>query len=183
LSQEKNPYQQLNFSVENKKALYNITIRQTMAISQALAELIKPGDTLLLFGDVGSGKTFFSRLVIQTMMQKQGVAIEDVPSPTFTIVQVYDTISPAVWHLDLYRLSSSEEIIDLDIETALEKSVCLIEWPEKMTPYLPQRYLSIVFQQTEGTCDTRDITFEFNGSGWEHIINELSQMSEFINDF
>ena len=161
--------------MKNKKVLYNITKQQTKAISEAFSELVRAGDTLLLFGDVGSGKTFFSRLLIQKMMKKQGAKLEDIPSPTFAIIQVYDTLLPSVWHLDLYRLSNSEEIIDLDLENALEKGVCLIEWPEKMGAYAPQRNISITLEQTEGAYDLRNISLEFNGSGWDYITTGLTR--------
>ena len=148
-----------------------------MAISKAFAELVKPGDTLLLSGEIGSGKTFFSRILIKQMMQNQGVVLEDIPSPTFNIVQIYDTIWPSVWHLDLYRLSTSAEVIDLDLESALENSVCLIEWPKKLGIYTPKRNLLIAFEETEEVCDARNITFEFNGPDWEHIITGLNERS------
>ena len=166
---------QLPFSAKNKKGFYSISIQQTLSLSETLAELVRPGDTLLLFGDIGSGKTFFSRAIIQKMMIKQRVTVEDVPSPTFTIVQVYDTITPAVWHLDLYRISNPEEILDLDLESALEKNVCLIEWPQNMGLYVPKRNLSITLEEAEGSSDIRSINFGFNGSGWEHIIRGLSK--------
>ena len=164
---------QLKVPGKNKKVFHNITIQQTVSISETLAELIEPGDTLLLFGDIGSGKTFFSRAMIQKMMQKQRVVIEDIPSPTFTIVQIYDTLVPSVWHLDLYRVSNPEEILDLDLENAFEKHVCLIEWPQNMGLYVPKRNLSINLEETVGFGEVRNISFEFNGTGWEHIIRGL----------
>ena len=82
-----------------------------------------------------------------------------------------------MWHLDLYRISNSEEIIDLDLENALENSVCLIEWPEKMGLYIPKRNLSITFEETVGAIDTRNITLEFKGGGWENIMSGLIERS------
>ena len=177
MSQEKNFDNQLNFSVNNKKVFYGITIQKTVAISEALADLVRSGDTILLFGEIGSGKTFISRKMIQRMMQKQCEELEDVPSPTFTIVQIYDKIVPQVWHLDLYRISNSEEIVDLDLESALETNVLLIEWPQNMGSYIPERNLSITLEETVGSYEVRNITLEFNGYGWEHIINGLIEGS------
>ena len=164
-----------NFSVKNKKVFYDMTIEQTVCIAETCARLMRSGDTVLLFGDIGSGKTFFSRTVIQEMMQKQGIEIEDIPSPTFTIVQTYDTIVPSVWHLDLFRISNPDEIIDLDLEIALANNVCLIEWPQNLGSHAPKRNLSITLQETVGLGDVRNINFEFNGSGWEHIIRGFSK--------
>ena len=173
MSKEKFSDKQFNFLVKNKKVFHNITSQQTVSISETLAELIRPGDTVLLFGKIGSGKTFFSRAMIQKMMQKQGAVVEDIPSPTFTIVQIYDTLVPSVWHLDLYRILNPEEIIDLDLENALEKHVCLIEWPQNMGLHVPERNLSITFEELVGSDEVRNINFEFNGIGWEHIIRGL----------
>jgi|TARA_B110001450_G_C17394375_1_gene389032 tRNA threonylcarbamoyladenosine biosynthesis protein TsaE len=173
LSKEKFSDKQLNFTVKNKKVFYNITIQQTVYIAEILAEVIRPGDTVLLFGEIGSGKTFFSRAMIQKMMEKQGAVVEDIPSPTFTIVQIYDTLVPSVWHLDLYRISNPDEIIDLDLENALEKHVCLIEWPQHMGLHVPERNISITLEEILGSGDVRNIDFEFYGTGWEHIIRGL----------
>jgi len=173
LSKEKFSDKQLNFTVKNKKVFYNITIQQTVYIAEILAEVIRPGDTVLLFGEIGSGKTFFSRAMIQKMMEKQGAVVEDIPSPTFTIVQIYDTLVPPVWHLDLYRISNPDEIIDLDLENALEKHVCLIEWPQNMGLHVPERNISITLEEILGSDDVRNIDFEFYGTGWEHIFRGL----------
>lgn len=173
MSKEKFSDKQLNFTVKNKKVFYNITIQQTVYIAEILAEVIRPGDTVLLYGEIGSGKTFFSRAMIQKMMEKQGAVVEDIPSPTFTIVQIYDTLVPSVWHLDLYRISNPDEIIDLDLENALEKHVCLIEWPQNMGLHVPERNISITLEEILGSDDVRNIDFEFYGTGWEHIIRGL----------
>ena len=78
MNQEKYFDKQLDFSVKNKKVLYDITIQKTVFLSEALAELVRPGDTVLLFGEIGSGKTYFSRILIQKIMQNQGVTLEDI---------------------------------------------------------------------------------------------------------
>ena len=75
MSKEKFSDKQLNFTVKNKKVFYNITIQQTVYIAEILAEVIRPGDTVLLYGEIGSGKTFFSRAMIQKMMEKQGKVV------------------------------------------------------------------------------------------------------------
>ena len=147
-----------------------MTIEQTVCIAETCARLMRSGDTVLLFGDIGSGKTFFSRAMIQKMMEMQGVVVEDIHSPTFTIVQIYDTLVPSVWHLDLYRISNPDEMIDLDLENALEKYVCLIEWPQNMGLHVPERNISITFEEIVGSGEVRNIDFEFYGTGWEHII-------------
>ena len=132
----------LNISSQNSFVFYNVTETETLSLGKLFGGLLKSGDSVLLYGDIGSGKTFFSRAVIQNMMMRQRVLVEEVPSPTFTIVQSYDLLCPPVYHLDLYRLSNSDDIIELSLEDTLETSIYLIEWPDKMGSFLPKRNLS-----------------------------------------
>ena len=151
---------------EKKLILYNLNIEQMSDLASCFARLLKPADSLLLFGEIGSGKTFFAREIIQRMMVNQVSIVEEVPSPTFTIVQVYDLLLPAVWHLDLYRLSNFDEIIELGLEGIFESGISLIEWPEKMGPYVPKRNISLTLDQGKIDFDTRTVFIEFNGIGW-----------------
>ena len=73
-----------------------ITIEETLILARFFAESLRSTDSILLKGLIGSGKTFFAREVIQSMMVKQGIILEEVPSPTFTIVQAYDALLPPV---------------------------------------------------------------------------------------
>ena len=170
---EKVVVSQIEDSSEKRLVFYDQKIDQVSNLASSFARLLKPTDALLLSGDIGSGKTFFARKVIQRMMLNQGISVEEVPSPTFTIVQVYDLISPAVWHLDLYRLSSFEEIIELSLEDGFDRGISLIEWPDRMGPYIPKRNISIAFHQGEADFDSRTIVIEFHGMGWEDITDGL----------
>ena len=104
-----------------------------LELAEFLAPLLKVGDSILLYGDIGCGKSVFARGVIHQRYRIEKAAIEDVPSPTFTIVQVYDSISPTITHVDLYRINSVEdvEILNLDREIAMPK-IIFIEWPENL---------------------------------------------------
>ena len=95
--------------------------------------------------------------------------MEDVPSPSFTIVQVYDSISPSVWHIDLYRISKEREVFELGLEESFSTSICLIEWPEKLGKIIPKRNILILFEQSESNFDNRNITVEFSGEDWNHL--------------
>jgi tRNA threonylcarbamoyladenosine biosynthesis protein TsaE len=105
----------------------------TTRLGATLAALVRPGDTLLLHGPVGAGKSYLSRALIQSLLGRA----EDVPSPTFTLVQTYETLKGEVWHADLYRLSQRDELTELGLEGALGRAICLVEWPERLGPLAP----------------------------------------------
>ena len=170
-------------NLQRKIIFNNCSVKQTLFLAKSLARLLKSGDTLLLFGDIGSGKTFFSRGLIQEMMKNQSVPIDEVPSPTFSIVQPYDALYPIVWHLDLYRLSHHDEIYELGLEEALEKGICLIEWPSKMGSNIPERNISISFDLDGFDDEKRSILIELNGNGWAHLSSSLMKSSSIIEDF
>ena len=85
-------------------------------------------DFVALWGGLGAGKTTFSRGVVQGL-QERTHRIEEVPSPTFTLVQYYETDVCPVWHFDFYRIESPDEIYELGYEEALETGISLVEWP------------------------------------------------------
>jgi len=108
------------------------SLEQTQAFARSLAPLLAGGDTLLLEGPVGAGKTAFARALIWALRDIAGLPAEDVPSPTFTLIQTYDAGPTEVWHADLYRLTDPSEIIELGLDDAFEAAICLIEWPERL---------------------------------------------------
>lgn len=104
----------------------------TEAAGARLAALLRPGDAVALFGDLGMGKTSFSRGVLRALG-----FVGEVASPTFPIVQPYgppETAFP-VWHIDLYRIESASELAELALDEARLDSALLIEWPERL-PHL-----------------------------------------------
>jgi len=111
----------------------------TAALAARIAALARPGDTIALRGDLGAGKTSFARAFIRAC----GDAREEVPSPTFTLVQIYETDSGTIWHFDLYRLKTADEAWELGIEDAFASGISLIEWPERLGPLLPARRLDV----------------------------------------
>src|SRR3990167_7257378 len=112
---------------------------ETAEIAGKVASRLLPGDIILLKGELGAGKTTFVRALIQALC---GLETE-VPSPTFTLVQTYETPRFLLWHFDLYRLKHPEEIFELGIEEAYGSGVSLIEWPERLGANLPKDYLGI----------------------------------------
>ena len=135
-----------------------------------LASLAKVGDVLLLDGDLGSGKSFFSRAFINHLAQQQVGKQINVPSPTFTLMQIYDQLNPAVWHFDLYRLSNSDEAYELGLDDAVKNGICLIEWPSRLADDLPHNCLTIQFKHD--TIDSRKVELIIN-SQWKKRLNHL----------
>ncbi|MBO0738807.1 MAG: tRNA (adenosine(37)-N6)-threonylcarbamoyltransferase complex ATPase subunit type 1 TsaE [Alphaproteobacteria bacterium] len=111
----------------------------TAELAARIAALAKPADIIALKGELGTGKTTFARAFIRAL----GNSDEEVPSPTFTLVQVYELDRVSVWHFDLYRLLSCEEAWELGIEEAFSEGISLIEWPERLGLLLPDRRLEV----------------------------------------
>ncbi|WP_298916233.1 tRNA (adenosine(37)-N6)-threonylcarbamoyltransferase complex ATPase subunit type 1 TsaE [uncultured Roseobacter sp.] len=119
------------------------TSEATAEVAAHLAPTLKAGDVLLLNGAVGAGKTFFARHLIQSVLIEK----EDVPSPTFTLVQTYETVIGPIWHTDLYRIQSLGEIEELGLIEAFEEAVCLVEWPDRLGPLRPEAALELWFSE------------------------------------
>jgi tRNA threonylcarbamoyl adenosine modification protein YjeE len=109
----------------------------TTRLGRAIAGGLGVGDAVALWGDLGAGKTTLARAILQAL----GVA-EDVPSPTFTLVQSYDTLPP-IAHYDLYRLKNAREMAELGFEDALDQGAVLVEWPERAPEALPPEALHV----------------------------------------
>ena len=114
----------------------------TGKLAAMLAPMLGRGDVLLLNGVVGAGKTDLARKIIQNQMIEFN-ALEDVPSPTFTLVQTYELGKVEFIHADLYRLSHSDEVYELGLDRAFDEAVCLIEWPDRLGSLAPRNALSI----------------------------------------
>ena len=125
----------------------------TSRLAARLCGQLKQGDVVALSGDLGAGKTAFARAFIQALGETQGTPIDEVPSPTFTIVQIYDELDPPVWHVDLYRLEDRAEAFELGLEEAFEDGITLIEWPDRLSDNFPIDHIALKFQMgaTEGT--------------------------------
>ena len=101
----------------------------TARLGAAIAPLLTAGETVLLYGPLGMGKSTLARGLIRALTRPD----EDVPSPTFTLVQFYDG-DPPVAHFDLYRLTRAEEAVEIGLDEALETGCAVIEWPERLGP-------------------------------------------------
>jgi tRNA threonylcarbamoyl adenosine modification protein YjeE len=119
----------------------------TMALAERLAKELKPGDLVTLSGDLGAGKTTFARALIRALAGDPGL---EVPSPTFTLMQLYDTPRGAVVHADLYRVSDSAELEDLGWEEASDEAIVLVEWPERAAEVLAADRLDVALMHVPG---------------------------------
>ncbi len=113
----------------------------TEALAASLAARAARRDVIALSGGLGAGKTAFARGFIRA--RPGGREVAEVPSPTFTLVQVYDLPEAPVWHFDLYRLAKPEDAWELGIEEALVDAISLIEWPDRLGSLLPEARLDI----------------------------------------
>ena len=124
------------------------TPEMTRQLAVVLAPMLTAGDTILLSGPIGAGKTHFARALIQTRLATAG-RVEDVPSPTFTLVQTYDDGRHEIWHADLYRLTSADEVIELGLDDAFETAICIVEWPDRLGADAPDTACRIDFALAE----------------------------------
>jgi tRNA threonylcarbamoyladenosine biosynthesis protein TsaE len=126
---------------------------ETAAAGRALAATLAAGDVVLLFGDLGAGKTAFTKGLAEGL----GVARDEVNSPTFTIIQEYRGGRLPLFHVDLYRLNDPREIDDLGLDEIAVDGVLAIEWAEKLPAYLtPSHALQIRLSHADG--DRRNVT-------------------------
>ena len=133
-------------------------------------QIIKSNDILLLKGEIGAGKSYFSRKLIQS----QQIFPEEVPSPTFTLVQTYETKVGEIWHVDLYRLTHADGLIELGLSEAFEDKICLIEWPDLALDMVPENALSVEILIT-GELE-RQIKFSWSCSHhWSDRIENISK--------
>ena len=111
----------------------------TEALGARLAVHLRAGDVVCLAGDLGAGKTTLARGAIAAWTG----SAEEAPSPTYTLVQIYDGPKGPLWHVDLYRLKRAEEAFELGLDEAFAAAACLIEWPERLDGALPRDRLEI----------------------------------------
>ncbi len=148
----------------------------TAALARDLAALAVAGDVIALTGELGTGKTAFARAFINALPAPDGTApaaAEEVPSPTFTLLQTYQRAPAPVWHFDLYRLERPGDARELGFEEALGQAIALIEWPERLGPLLPAERLEVRFA-FGARPDARRATLMGTGA-WPARLRELGR--------
>ncbi len=150
-------------------------ISDTRLLAEIIAGVVKEEDAIFLKGDLGAGKTTFAKYLIHSLTKE---LCSNITSPTFTIVNVYDEGKIPVYHYDLYRLKSSEELYELGIEEALKYGVTVIEWPEYAENIIRNALITIYFNYN-AKINKRTANLVLDSSLWknEHLIKRLN------NDF
>ena len=142
---------------------------QTARLGAALAPLLGPGDTVLLQGQLGAGKSALARAVIGAAL---GEPDAEIPSPSYTLVNIYQTVRGPIWHADLYRLSGdAEELEELGLSEAMGTELVLVEWPERLGAALPKRRLEIALSAPQ--AGGRDAAITLHGPGWDALTTVL----------
>ncbi|MFQ5437724.1 MAG: tRNA (adenosine(37)-N6)-threonylcarbamoyltransferase complex ATPase subunit type 1 TsaE [Paracoccaceae bacterium] len=117
----------------------------TCTFAAEMRARLGPGDTVLLSGPIGAGKSHFARCLINAILADYGL-VEDIPSPTFTLVQTYQAGMLEIWHADLYRLVAADEVRELGLIDAFSSALCLIEWPDRLEGETPGDALELQFE-------------------------------------
>ncbi len=136
------------------------SVADTYQAGRQLAAMLRPGDVVLLIGELGAGKTALASGI------GEGLGVEDpITSPTFVLVKRYDEAFIPLVHADVYRLKSTGEFEDLDLLTASQDAVLVIEWGDAVASLLPEDHLKVRIEM--GEDGERSILFEPHGS-WQH---------------
>jgi tRNA threonylcarbamoyladenosine biosynthesis protein TsaE len=111
----------------------------TARLGEAIARTLQPGESVCLSGPLGAGKSTLARALIRALTMPD----EDVPSPTFTLVQFYEGPRLKIAHFDLYRLTSPDEAYEIGLDESLDDGAAVIEWPERLQGRLPADRLDV----------------------------------------
>ena len=141
----------------------------TKKLATLAGKSIKEGVTLALIGDLGAGKTFFTKHLAKTLG-----AEEEVTSPTFNLMNIYEGVCP-IYHFDLYRLETLEQLEDIGFCEYAEsgEGVCLIEWADKFKSEMPENTVEVNFEKTGE--NSRTITFSGEGELAKEFLEKMKE--------
>ena len=156
-------------------ACLNITTQspeETATLAEKIGQTLRAGDTILLSGPIGAGKSHFCRHLIQSRLS----TLEDVPSPTFTLVQIYEAEDAEIWHSDLYRLVNAMDVEELGLFDAFESAICLVEWPDRLGDDTPENALILSIETFASELEKRAFSLTWTNPKW------LDRLKELINE-
>jgi tRNA threonylcarbamoyladenosine biosynthesis protein TsaE len=137
----------------------------TGRLAARIAAVATRGDVLALEGPLGAGKTVFARGFIRALTTPD----EEVPSPSFTLVQLYESAAGPIHHFDLYRIEAADELLELGIEETFADGITLIEWPERARSLRNERWLTVVFALEAAAAEVRTIALHPGGAWRERL--------------
>ena len=141
---------------------------ETLSFGKKLASFLKKGDTIVLTGDLGSGKTKLT----EGILTYYGLE-DEISSPTFTIVNEYIKNDTKIFHFDVYRLEDSSEFYAIGGEEYFENGICIIEWGEIIQDALPKDYIHIQFERNDNDENTRILNITSYGEKYDELLNKL----------
>jgi len=148
-----------------------VSLKDTQILSKKISKIVKNGDLIFLYGEIGVGKTSFARFLINHLEVENGIKKSDILSPTFNIVYNYEIKKLKIFHYDLYRLKSSKDILELAMFEDLEKSLKIIEWPE-LIKSKPKNRIDMIFKYSK-SMDSREINVIGRGKWKDYKLNEI----------
>ena len=141
----------------------------TARLGLCLSGELRGGDIVALSGPLGAGKSVLARGVIAALCPQEA----DIPSPTFTLVQTYEPAGGVpLMHFDLYRLEEPEEALELGIEDSFVEAISLVEWPERLGPWLPRQALRVTLTPDPASSEGRLAQIN-GGSRWREFLTQL----------
>ena len=141
---------------------------ETIKIAKNFAKLLKTGDIVVLTGELGAGKTKFTEGFLSYYNLE-----DEISSPTFNIVNEYQTPSSTIYHFDVYRLADIDEFYAIGGDEYFDKGICLIEWGEQIEDALPLEYIKINFDKNELDDNCRTLNFEAVGKKYEATLDQF----------
>jgi tRNA threonylcarbamoyladenosine biosynthesis protein TsaE len=143
--------------------------KDTRLVAEKISKLINLGDFILLTGNLGVGKTTFTKYIINSLQRINRQAISEVPSPTFNITNEYQIKKILIKHYDLYRIKNEKELNNLGIQENLKKQITLVEWPEMVKKLKIKNIISLIFK--------------YNKNYTERYLTIISKNKKLINEF
>ena len=148
-----------------------VSLKETQSLSKKISKIIKNGDLIFLYGEIGVGKTSFVRFLINHLEVENGIKKSDILSPTFNIVYNYEIKKLKIFHYDLYRLKNSRDILELAMFEDLENSLKIVEWPE-LIKTKPKNRIDILFKYSK-SMTSREVDIVGRGKWKDYKLDEI----------